>query len=603
MVLDHPPGLEDLLKVPYVDVGGAYISPQGTALAFSWNQTGQWEIYQLRAENPEQPQSLTQGPGAKLFPHWSPDGQSLAYLLDLDGSEQYEIVRVSLLSGESQRLTPNPKESIQAGIGWSPDSQWIAFTGHLGSRYRVSRVPVDGGPVVEICSLPRPGVAVEWSPDGRWLAVTLEGLGQDFQTLLVAPDGSQSFSIEMDGEPICVREVCWSPDSQRLAFSSDWNGWFDIGIFNLADRQIQWMTTGAGDKASPAWSPDGQLICFIQGDGPTSSLAVLNLDTAQLILHSIEPGVCSHSCFSASGNEIDFVFESPRHPPDLWQLNLAACQFRRLTCSLPAEIDPSTFILPTPIEYSGPDGKSVPAILYRPPSTQGENIPPAVIYIHGGPDWLTQIHWDPLLQSMARRGWVVLAPNYRGSTGYGRAWQYANRFDLGGADAQDILCGADYLINLGLADPERIAVTGRSYGGYLTMVCLTRYPDRWKAGSAVVPFLNWFTSHENARLDLQVWNLENLGDPVIDHDRYAERSPYFYLDRIDAPVQLICGANDPRCPASESIQACQTLTSLGKECELVLYDGEGHVFLKIDNVIDHKLRCIAFLAKALGEPG
>jgi dipeptidyl aminopeptidase/acylaminoacyl peptidase len=131
------------------------------------------------------------------------------------------------------------------------------------------------------------------------------------------------------------------------------------------------------------------------------------------------------------------------------------------------------------------------------------------------------------------------------------------------------------------------------------MTCLTQYPEKWAAGAAVVPFLNWFTSHENSREDLQHWDRENFGDPVADKDLWYERSPYFFLDRIQAPVQLICGENDVRCPASESKQAFQTLKELGRDPEYHLYEDEGHFFLKIENQIKSKTQVADFLGKYL----
>ena len=161
------------------------------------------------------------------------------------------------------------------------------------------------------------------------------------------------------------------------------------------------------------------------------------------------------------------------------------------------------------------------------------------------------------------------------------------------------MAGAEYLAREEIADPGRIAVTGRSWGGYLTMTCLTQYPTQWAAGAAVVPFLNWFTGHANLREDLQHWGIENFGDPVTNKDLWIERSPFFFLDRVQAPVQLICGEHDVRCPASESRQAFETLTSLGKECEYHLYNGEGHSFLKVKNQVKSKQQVVDFLAKHL----
>ncbi len=246
--------------------------------------------------------------------------------------------------------------------------------------------------------------------------------------------------------------------------------------------------------------------------------------------------------------------------------------------------------MPEEVSYDN-EGVSVPALLYR----GIENC--AVVNIHGGPNWHVQFLWDPFMLHMASRGWTVLAPNYRGSTGFGRAWQIASRFDMGGVDTRDCAAGVDYLLSQELAN--RVAVTGRSHGGYLTMTCLTQYPNLWRGGSAVVPFMNWFKSHEDSREDLQHWNIENMGDPKENYETWHNASPYFFLDRVNAPVQLICGGNDLRCPASDSLDAHDKLTELGKDVELLLYEDEGHSFLQIENVIDAEVRRVDFLAKVL----
>jgi len=199
----------------------------------------------------------------------------------------------------------------------------------------------------------------------------------------------------------------------------------------------------------------------------------------------------------------------------------------------------------------------------------------------------------------ASRGWTVLAPNYRGSSGYGRDWQYANHFDLGGIDTDDVAAGARFLICEKLADPAKIAVTGRSHGGYLTMTSLTQYPELWAVGSGVVPFMNWFNCHERSRDDLKHWDIEMMGDPNHNHDLWYKRSPYFFLDRIQVPVQLICGEHDPRCPAEESLETRDKLVELGKQVDFHLYEGEGHSFLKIENVVDSETRRVEFLARVL----
>ncbi|HND50646.1 MAG TPA: S9 family peptidase, partial [Anaerolineales bacterium] len=205
--------------------------------------------------------------------------------------------------------------------------------------------------------------------------------------------------------------------------------------------------------------------------------------------------------------------------------------------------------------------------------------------------------WNPVLSLMVQHGWTVLVPNYRGSTGYGKKWQNASRYDMGGVDNDDCAAGANYLLKNNLA--KKIAVTGRSHGGYLTMTCLTGYPELFVGGSAVVPFLNWIKSHHESREDLKHWNIENMGDPDDNRELWIARSPYFFLDKVTSPVQMICGENDPRCPASDSMDARDKLIELGKEVEFLLYKGEGHSFYKIENVIDAEMKRMEFLERVL----
>jgi len=598
--------LKTLLRVPYVEpYGGFDISPDGQQVAFSWNPSGRWEVYLMPLDRSAPPQQITTGPGAKHAPRWSPDGRRLAYSLDLDGEERYDIYLYDLATRQHTHLTPHTPDAIQPKLCWSPDGNWIAFLSDRAGRFDTYMMPAVSDQACQVLSLPYPDWEAHWSPDGRWLAIVAEARGQDYWTFIVpVEEGDLPFekpedvrSIGDASGPIYARDTRWSPDGTRLAFVSDVHGRYDVGVYELATGQIAWAIAGEGDKAQPAWSPDGTRLACVVSHGPVTEVAVLELKDGSLTTYQVEPGVHYSPRFTPDGLNLVVVFDSPRHPCDLWLFPLDNHPARQLTHSLPADLQGAPFVMPASVCYPSLDGQSVPALLYRP--RQAEGPAPAVVYIHGGPSWLTQVTWDPLVQHMVSLGWVVLAPNYRGSTGYGREWQLANRFDLGGGDTKDVVAGADYLIDEGIADPTRIAITGRSWGGYLTMTSMTQYPDRWAGGSAVVPFLNWFTGHANSREDLKHWDLENFGDPEKDHDLYHERSPFFFLDRIAAPVQMICGAHDVRCPASESIQARDKLVELGKECNLVLYPDEGHGFLKIENVVDAKKRRVAFLAGIL----
>jgi len=591
--------LETLLRVPQVETDLGF-DVGATRIAFSWNVTGQWEIYGLPLDGQAGPQPLTGGPGARFAPQWSPDERRLAYVLDRDGSEAYDIHVYDCATGQDTNLTPDTPETILPHFHWSPDGQWIAFISNRAGCFDTYVMPASGDPARPMPGIPYPAQEVRWSPCARWLAVVVQARGQEQWTFIVPAGGGEAHPVRTDAGPICARDSRWSPAGRpRLAFASDIHGWFNIGLYELATGAITWLTEGDGDKESPAWSPDGQKLAYVVRHGPTTRLALLDLDSGHVATCQVAPGIHHRPTFTPDGRSVLFGFESPARPCDLWCLSVGDGSLRQLTWSLPTALHDVPFVWPQQVWYPSLDGASVPALLYRPPA---DRVAPAVVYVHGGPDWLAQAAWDPLVQHMVSRGWAVLAPNYRGSTGYGRAWQQANRFDLGGGDTQDVVAGADYLVAQGLAAPGRVAITGRSWGGYLTMTALTRYPDRWAGGSAVAPFLNWFTGHAQARADLQHWDRENLGDPEQNYERYYERSPFFFLDRVAAPVQLICGAHDVYCPASESIQARDRLLELGKPCDLVLYPDEGHVFLQIENVVDAARRRVDFLARVLEGP-
>ncbi len=596
--MNPPVELDLLLRVPYVEPFLGYaISPDGSQLAFSWNPTGRWEIYLLDLVGNSPPTRITQGKGGKFAPHWSPDGSQLVYLVDYDGSEAYDLFLYSLSTQTTINLIPDTPWPLGTVLSWSPDGSSIAFCADMDGCFNVYVLTLADSKIRKVFDHSNPDWEVDWSPDGKWLAVVSSGDGQDYWTHLVSMVGAEVIPLALEGKNICAKGAVWSPDSAQIAFSSNILGDYQIGLFALESRTFFWLTEGHGRKERSAWAPDGSKIAYVVNDGPKTQFFIYHVEDSSHVCYDSEPGVIYAPKFTPDSQNIIYIFDNPRNPDDLWKLNLASGEYEQLTHSLPAEICADSLADPHEVEYPGLDGEIVPALLYLPADLAAPF--PAVIYVHGGPNWLSQITWDPLVQHMVSRGWAVLAPNYRGSTGYGKEWQLANRFDLGGGDTEDVVAGAYYLIEQGLALEEKIAVTGRSWGGYLTMTCLTQYPDLWAGGSAVVPFLNWFTAHENSREDLQHWDRENFGDPEENYDLWYERSPYFFLDRVQAPVQFICGANDIRCPASESEQAYQILIEQGKEADYVLYPDEGHTLLKIENQIDAKKRRVDFLASLL----
>lgn len=583
--------LAQLLRVPQVDAGLNYdISPDGRNVVFSWNKTGNWEIYELRLPpGSSEAKLISRGGGSKFSPRYSPAGKHLAYALDVDGSESYHIVLQDLETDSPIDLTLKSAYAHQPNFDFSPDGGTLAVLSDEQGQFALYSLSLQTGKTKLLFDIHRPMWDVQWSPDGKWIAVEAEMEASDRGVFLLEVETGNWKQIRIDGKTLNAEQPAWSPDSRFVAFCAELDEWFDIGVYEVETGVIEWLAQNKGDDTSTCWSRDGKQIGWVHAEGAANSLVIYERGVSTK-RYQISAGIHHHPRFTPAG-EILFVFESPSQPPDLWKLNLDG-SFEQITNSLPDELRNTKFVFPEEVRYDS-DGVQVPALLYRGAEDW------AVIDIHGGPNWHVQFLWDPFAVHMASRGWTVLAPNYRGSTGYGRAWQIASRYDMGGVDTRDCAAGARYLLREGLA--KNFTVTGRSHGGYLTMTCLTQFPELWCGGSAVVPFMNWFKSHEESREDLQHWNIENMGDPNENYERWYNASPYFFLDRVKVPVQLIGGGNDPRCPASDSLAARDKLVELGKDVELLLYEDEGHSFLQLENVIDSEVRRAEFLAKALGE--
>jgi dipeptidyl aminopeptidase/acylaminoacyl peptidase len=622
------PSLAQLLRIPRVDAGFD-ISPDDSKIAFAWNKTGEWQIYEATLPSPSgrragdegEPTPITSGTGAKFNPRYSPDGARLAYAFDADGSESYHLIVYDFATRTHTDLTPDL--TLQPNFCWSPDGHQLAFLSDANGHFCTYIMPSTGGEAQLVLDTGHPAWQVEWSPNGKHLAVCCEMHGQDYGIFVVGVETKEVTPIchperqrrvSNPGKEILRRSTAqndiplnahapqWSPDGQELVFHADLNRWFDIGIYDLEAKDVAWLTGNIeGDSQTPiiiARNIEGYLthqLAYTQSKGAVNWVETLRLRSAPLSANKYQIGKGIHNGIRLTPDWKRMVttFSSPSQPPDLWLMDVESGEAIQLTHSMPDRISQDEFVMPEEIVYPGMDGVEVPALLFRP-----QKIPaPAVVMIHGGPNWHYSMEWNPAMAYFASRGYVVLAPNYRGSTGYGRAWQYAARFDLGGVDTRDVAAGAQYLIRAGLAIENKIAVTGRSHGGYLTMTCLTQFPELWCAGSAVVPFTNWFKTHANSRADVQHWDIENMGDPQENYERWHDASPFFFLDRLTAPVQLICGGIDPRCPAADSVETRDKLVELGKEVELLLYEDEGHVFLKQENVLDAEVRRVEFIVK------
>lgn len=613
--------IEALFSVP--SISAFDISNKGDKFLISSNRSKRWQLYVGDLANPILGSNqLTFDSESKVGAKFLPDGERILYASDRQGDEKFNLYLYNLKTKGVRDLTPGTEFAIYPNATISKDSRKIAYVSNQSDAFASYVLDAETLESTRMSNHKFSDSFATISPDGRWVAFSSAISGQDsglFLGYVENPERETLKLLDEGGVQIDADQPVWSPDSTKVSFVSSSKGWYDIGLWDFSSNVIRWLTRSDREYYEPTFSEDGKKIAYLVNSGGDIKLVVHELDKDDGEVIEFRHGVVSSPKFSRDGESIFFLFNGPRNPTDLWQYIASEEKFLQLTSSLPETIDVNSFVEGEQIIYPNKkDETRVPALIYMPnrSSTQKqkktpkqlrgkdtrENLP-MVVEIHGGPTSQSLNMWDPFVQALVAKGIVVLRPNYRGSTGYGKKFREANRFVMGDLDLADCVSGRDFLVERGVVDTNRVAVTGGSFGGYLTMCSVTKYPDLWTCGAALVPFLNWFTEIKNEREDLRYWDLQNMGDPDKEKERLREASPIFFIDKIKAPVLLIAGAHDPRCPLEESEQARDELLKLGKPVEFKAYMDEGHGFRKMENRVDAYKRTIAFLEEYLLKKG
>jgi dipeptidyl aminopeptidase/acylaminoacyl peptidase len=584
-------------------------SPDGREVVFTTNLTGRANLWKVSADGGF-PIQLQQSDDRQSGAVWSPDGKWIVFEQDFGGGELYDLFAVSSDGGELINLTNTPDIS-ESNARFSPDGSTlaIAYRPKDSSNTDIALLDWKTRQVRKLTNEQtknREWYSAIWSADGRTIYADRANAGHtdsDVYRIDVATGKLENLTPHEGDLLYSVSDA--SPDGETLLITSNEKGGYEnVGLIDVASKQRTWITNMKWEAYSGEFSPDGKSFTYTTNiDGRTDIYLVDGASGRATVLRWARGGITvpagNPKAFSPIGNRLLVSHQSSTEPADLWVYDMANHKLRQLTFSALASLNPSRLPASQLVHYKTFDGKTISAFLWMPFNLKRDGTNPGIALPHGGPTGQTVDSFSKTAAALASRGYVCIAPNVRGSTGYGMEFQRANYKDIGGGDLQDEVYAAHFLAATGYVDPAKIGITGGSYGGYMAMIAIGRTPDVWAAAVELFGITDWLTEQEHEEPALQQYDQSILGDPVKDRKSYEDASPIKYFKNAKAPLLILQGANDIRDPKEEAEQAETILKREGKVVDAHYYLDEGHGFAKRENQIDAMQRTVDWFDRYL----
>jgi dipeptidyl aminopeptidase/acylaminoacyl peptidase len=555
-----------------------------------------------------------------MTPEQSPGGRPA-------GTETSELIVANLDGGGSTTLAH--EDAPMQGVAWSPDGVSLTYSsGNTGETIpHYSSPPEMGAKIIFVATERAPGDAKTFAipVSGGTPHAVAGGSGRGFGgrggnwldsahtlSLRGSADGKTRTweAVDINGGPpkvlheehedkffsaINTTVSSTSPDRKWLLFTADSTGWDQIYVMSTSGGEPVQITKIPGEHWRAVWSHDSKRIAWdantaeAPGDRQIQ-FATIGDDPAHAAITTVTSGKGVNTAPEWSPDDARILYQhtDAQNSPDLYVASANAnAKTTRLTSSMPAEIDHSMFVPPQFVHYPGPDGKPVPAWLFVPKNLDRTKKHAAIVWIH--PDGVNQsydgFHPDrnegvyyELHQYLLQEGYVVIAPDYRGSIGYGRDWRNDVYMDVGGKDATDARLAYQYLKTLGYVDPERVGVWGLSYGGFFTLIAVTREPTWFRAAVDVAGPADYHLYYEDPYHG--GWTTSRIGTPEENPDVYNQADPQKDVDKIQRPLMVLAGTADVNVPFLNSAMLIDALLKAGKGdlTTFMMYPGEFHYF-------------------------
>ncbi|WIG61424.1 MAG: peptidase S9, prolyl oligopeptidase active site region [Ktedonobacterales bacterium] len=582
----------------YLNVRTAYaasFSPDGKHLSFLTDITGVAEVWRVAVESPDTPprwpEQLTFRGERVASATFAPNADMLLLEADTGGSERTQL---SLISADGTTVTPLsdlPDVIYQFG-GWSPDGARICYASNARDQRYFDVYEMDVATRASRVLAQQDGTnyASGYSHDGG-IVLVLQMDSNVKSTLLAAETQTglvwQATPDHADAHGLHVSPA-FSADGKGIYLLSDQGRQFmTLAYLDLATQTMTYLRDDPWNAEALALSDDGTRLALVTNENGHSRLELFDVSAGwdqrrNLYEPSLRHGVIREVTWSRDGTRVAFTFDAAEDNPDVWIVDVVAQQAWQATHSARGGIPREAFIAPTLIHYPTFDGREIPAFLYLPRDVSPRGLP-VVVYVHGGPESQFRPSFNPVVQYLAGQGYAVLAPNVRGSSGYGYEYQSLDDVRLRMDSVADLRAAALWLAESGTADPKRIAVMGGSYGGFMVLAAVTTYPDLWAAGVDIVGIANFVTFLENTGPWRRKLREPEYGSLENDRDFLESISPIRSVDKITAPLFVIHGVNDPRVPVGEAEQIVAALRARNVPVEYLRFDDEGHGLIKRAN--------------------
>jgi dipeptidyl aminopeptidase/acylaminoacyl peptidase len=601
-----PVPIEDLFLTH--SIGGGAWSPNGQEIVFESNASGRTNVWKIHSDGSGATQ-LTHSDDRQFAATWSPDGKWVVYQQDVGGAEIWDLFAVAAEGGNPVNLT-NTEKIAESSPLWSPDGAKLAIA------YKPKESPVTDIAILDWKNRQVTKLTNEKEQDHRWSAAAWSRDG----TFILANRGnalftdSDAYLIDVstgkaekltahDGQQLFEGDDLSSDGKTALISSNAKGGYFNVALLDVPTKKLRWVTDTQWDAHASSFSPDGKQYAYIINEDGRTHAFIGNTGTGKSQPVQMPEGLTDFTgnptAFSPDGTNVLLNHQSSRRPNDLWTYSVSDGKSQQLTKSGSDTIDAALLPQSQLVTYKSFDGTMISAFVWVPFNLKRDGTNAAVVLPHGGPTGQVPDVFNRTAAALATRGYICIAPNVRGSTGYGKKFQQMNVKDLGGGDLQDEVFAVNFLKSSGYVDAKNVGITGGSYGGFMTLMAIGKTPDVWAAAVEEYGIINWLTMLQHEDAFLQQYEKSLLGDPEKDRQIYEDDSPLKYIRNEKAPLLVLQGENDPRVPKEEAEQVVEILKKEGRTVDVHYYPNEGHGFAKREDQIDALRRTAEWFDKYL----